>query len=124
MAVDAVTQGLLKDAQLSNPTIIVSSAAPVLNTDYSNYLDITALAVAANFANANITGSPIDGQVVTYRILDNGSARALSFGTNYELVGATAFPTTTTAGKRMTLAFRYSTLSSKWGMTANAIVEA
>lgn len=122
MAVDAVTQGLLKDAQLSNPTIIVSSAAPVINTDYSNYLDITALAVAPTFSNANITGSPIDGQTVTFRILDNGSARTITWGTIYEAVGATLIATTV-PGKRHTLSFRWSSLNNKWGQTS-AVQEA
>lgn len=120
MAVDAVTQGLFKDAQLSNPIILVSSAAPVVNSDYTNYLDITAQAVAINFANANLTGTPADGQTLTIRLLDNGSARAITWGTNfvdYRGAGTPLMPTTTIAGKRMTVSLRWDSTATKWGMT-------
>lgn len=122
MAVDQVTLNILHSEQTTNALVIVSSAAPVINSDYTSYVDITALAVAANFANVNLTGTPQDGQTLTIRVLDNGSARAITWGTVFEPVGA-ALISTTVPTKRHTLSFRYSTLSSKWGQTG-AVVEA
>src|SRR5580765_6890093 len=73
------------------------TSASTITPDAAN--DIVAVsALAANATIANPTGTATVGQGFVLSILDNGTARTLTFGSNYVAMGA-AFPITTTAGK-------------------------
>ncbi|WP_206689882.1 hypothetical protein, partial [Streptococcus pseudopneumoniae] len=63
-------------------------------------------ALAAPLTIANPTGTWADGQGCVIRIKDDGTARALSFGSNYVAFDAT-LPTTTVASKEIYIAFLY-----------------
>ena len=76
---------------------------------------LTALAEAATFGAP--TGSPAQGQRLTIRIKDNGTARALSFNAIYR-AGTVSLPTTTTISKTMYLGFIYSQTDTKWDFVA------
>lgn len=119
MAVDQTTLMLLHEAQVTNALQIVSSATPAVNSDYTAYVDISALVVPVTSFSSGLTGSPVDGQTLVYRILAAG-AQGLTWGAAFENVGATA-PVITVAGKRHTVTHRFSTASGKWGCTAVAV---
>ena len=55
-------------------------------------------ALAANLTINAPTGTPVDGDKLIFRILDNGTARTLTWNTTYTAIGVT-LPTTTTANK-------------------------
>jgi hypothetical protein len=96
-----------------------SSATPTPNADTTDLFSLTAQAAAASFANP--TGTPSNGQTLTIRIKDNGTARALTWGTAYT-PGGVALPTTTVLSKILTLGFIYNTDNAlnKWQLISSA----
>lgn len=65
----------------------------------------------------NLSGTPTNFQSLVYRILDDGTARAITWGTSFQAMGV-SLPTTTTASKVLTVGFLYDTVDSKWGCVA------
>ena len=94
-------------------TTITSSATPTVNTDNTDFVTITALAAAITDASANLTGTPANGQRLTYRIKDDGTARAIAWGSSFQ-AGSVALPTTTVLGKTMLVLFVYDSVDGKW----------
>ncbi len=109
LADDAVTLG-----QLSSTTVIITNTAvsinlgTALNINYS----ITALASAITFTT-NGTANDFDKLIV--RIKDNGTARALTFNPTYFEAKGQALPTTTVAGKVITIGFIFDSVTGKQG---------
>jgi hypothetical protein len=95
-------------------TTITSSATPTVNTDNCDCVTITALATNITSMTTNLSGTPTNFQSLIYRILDNGSARTIAWGSSFQAMGAD-LPTTTTASKVLTVGFIYDTVDSKWG---------
>lgn len=100
-------------------TTIASNGTPTVNTDNTDLVTITALAVNITNMTTNLSGTETNGQKLIYRILDNGTPRTISWGTSFEDAGE-ALPTTTTTSKLLTVGFIYDTVSSKWGCVAVA----
>jgi hypothetical protein len=91
-----------------------SSATPTINTDSYDCYSITALAAAITSFTTNLSGTPVNGQKLIIRIKDDGTGRAITWGAKFEAKG-NSLPTTTTAGKVLTVGFLYDTVTSKWG---------
>lgn len=116
---DARIAGTLTGKRITKrKTTIVSSATPTINTDTCDAVTITALAAAITSMTTNLTGTPSDFDPLIFRIKDDGTGRAITWGASFEAVGA-ALPTTTVAGKRLTVGFFYDTVSAKWGCVAS-----
>jgi len=103
--------GLVADLAAKRPLVprvtgAASSATPTPNADTTDLYSLTAQAAAAAFVNP--TGTPVNGQALTIRIKDNGTARALTWGTAY-VAGGVALPATTVLSKILTLSFLYNT---------------
>lgn len=81
-------------------TTIVSAAQPAWSWDTTDQVSITAQNVDFSSMTLGITGTPTDGQPIVLRIKDNGTGRAISWGSAWREVG-TALPTTTVAGKTL-----------------------
>ena len=103
----------------SRITTITSSATPTINTDNCDAVTITALAEAITSFTTNLSGTPTNFQKLIIRIKDNGTARAIAWGTSFEAKGV-ALPTTTVISKVLTVGFIYDTVTSKWGCVAVA----
>lgn len=95
----------------------VASAATVTPTFSNDQVNITAQAVA--LALANPTGTAIDGLGISIRIKDDGTARAITYGTQYRAVGVT-LPTTTVVSKTLYLGMVYNAADTKWDVVAVA----
>ena len=63
------------------------------------------------------SGSPIDGQKLLIRILDDGTSRTITFNVTFRAVGVT-IPAATTAGKVLYVGCIYNANSSKWDVIA------
>lgn len=102
-------------------TAITSSATPTINTDDCDAVDITALATAITNMSTNMTGTPTNKQTLVFQIKDDGTARAITWGTNF-VAGGVALPTTTVISKILTVGFIYNTANSlnKWMCIASA----
>jgi hypothetical protein len=96
---------------------VADSATPTPAGDTNDQFTVTALAQAATFAAP--TGTPVNGQRLIIRILDNGTPRALSWNAIYVAVGVT-LPTTTVASKYTYVGCIYNSQASKWDCIAVA----
>lgn len=86
---------------------ITSSSAPAINTDAVDEFRITALAVDISNMSTNLSGTPVSGQILVIRILDNGTQRAItSWGSGFAGVGG-ALPSQTVAGKLLYVLCRW-----------------
>ncbi len=100
-------------------TTITSSATPAVNTDDCDCVTITALAAAITSMTSSLTGTPNNFDTLVYRIKDNGTARAITWGASFEAKGV-ALPTTTVLSKVLTVGFVYDTVAAKWGCVSSA----
>lgn len=100
-------------------TSLTSSATPTVNTNNCDMVDITALAVAITSMTTNLSGTPNDFQKLVVRIKDNGTPRAITWGTSFVAEG-TALPTTTVASKVLSVGFIYDAVKAAWGCVASA----
>lgn len=64
------------------------------------------------------SGTPSDGQGLTYRIKDNGTARSLVWNANFRPSTELILPGTTAAGKTMYVGFAYNAADAKWDLIA------
>lgn len=109
-------QAALDAKQARSPAIqSVTSASTVTPTFLNDMVKITAQAAALTLANP--TGTAIDGLGIVIRIKDNGTARAISYGTQYRAIGVT-LPTTTTVSKTLYMAMVFNNDDTKWDVVA------
>ena len=78
---------------------------------------ITAQAGALKFNNP--AGTPVQGEKLIIRIKDNGTARALTYDTQFRAMGV-ALPTTTVISKTLYMGFIYNATDTKWDLVAVA----
>lgn len=90
-----------------------SSATPTINTDNVDCYQLTAQAAAITSMTTNLSGTPTDGQELDIEILDNGTARAITWGASFAS-GPATLPTTTILSKWLYVKFRYSSSRTKW----------
>jgi hypothetical protein len=99
----------------------IADAATITPTgDTSDQYNVTALAQAATIAAPS--GTPVDGQKLSLRFEDNGTARALTWTTSsgaYRAIGVT-LPTTTVASKVIYVGCIYNSLDTFWDVVAVA----
>ena len=102
---DAVTLGLVLSPRGGN---IGSSATPLSGVDLGYYKDIaiTALATAITNMSTGAGGTMTRGMTLTITIKDNGTPRAINWGTLF-MAGPAALLTTTVAGKTHASVFRF-----------------
>lgn len=97
---------------------IDSSATPTINTDLYNSVSITGQSADITSMTTNLTGVPRDFDKLMFRIKDNGSARAITWGSKFTAMGVD-LPTTTVASKILTVGFIYDIILAKWGCVAS-----
>lgn len=93
----------------------VASAATVTPTFADDLVVITTQAVALSIANP--TGTAIPGLGMVIRLKDNGTARAITWGSQYRGIGVT-LPSTTVAGKTTYVAAIYNATDTTWDVVA------
>lgn len=81
-------------------------------TPANQIYDVTALAANATIAVPSFAAQ--NGMSLILRIKDNGSARTLAFASGYKDVSGIGLPTTTVAGKELTIGAMYNSSNSKW----------
>lgn len=90
---------------------IIASAATVTPLAENDVVVVSAQAVALTIANP--TGTPTEGQGFVLRVKDNGSTRAVSWGSKYRAVGG-VLPTATAVGEWLYLPAAYNSTDDKW----------
>ena len=115
-ATSLATQQSIKAYIDPTVTAVASDTTPNPTGDKKiNELYITALAAAAEFAAPS--GTPVNGNKLIIRVLDDGTGRALTYNAIYRAIGVT-LPTTTTAGKTIYMGFIYNSADTKWDAVA------
>lgn len=94
--------------------VTTQAAVPTFNTDLADVISITGLAQAITSMTTNQTGTPVAGDTLKIQITDNGSPRAITWGTKFEAPLYLALPTTTINNIMLTADFVWNTVSSKW----------
>jgi hypothetical protein len=105
------TQTLTSKRITSRIGTTASTSTLTIDADVTDQYNVTALAVGMTIAAP--TGTPTDGQKLIIRILDNGTARALTWNAIFRAVG-TILPTTTTVSKTTYVGAVYNVAAVKW----------
>lgn len=87
-----------------------------LSVATADIFQVTAQAGALKFNNPG--GTPAAGQKLIIRIKDDGTARALTYDTQFRTSSDLALPTTTVLGKTLYMGFIYNTTDTKWDLIA------
>ncbi len=98
---------------------VTSSATPSINTDSTDEFTITALSTDITSFTSGLSGTPDNGDMLLIRILDNGSARTISWGASFSQRGA-ALPSTTVASKYLYVLFIWNSTASSWDCVSSA----
>lgn len=91
-----------------------SSATPTINTDNVDQYRITALSTAITSMTTNLSGTPTEGQILVIEITDNGTARAITWGSSFENGGLVNLPTTTVVSTLLGVVLKWNSATSKW----------
>jgi hypothetical protein len=115
MAVTKIRAG----SQINKVVAVTSSSnLTAVNADTT---DIATITLTENTTFSNPTGTPIDGQLLLYRIV-SASSFAIAFGTDFEPASSLSYPLATTGGDKLDeIAARWSATRSKWIYDATTI---
>ena len=95
------------------PRVQSAASSATLNVNSDSYDMAVLTAQAAALTIANPTGTPTEGQALLYKITDNGTARAITFGAQFRAFGA-ALPTTTVINKTIYIGCIWNSTDTKW----------
>ena len=93
--------------------LVGPGATPTINTDTCDVVHMTALGAAITSMTTNLTGVPADGDTLRISFQDNGTARAIAWGTAFE-ASTVALPTTTVVNARLDSGFVWNAETAKW----------
>lgn len=115
VTVDKTTVQTLTNKRITKRDVTTTqSATPTINTDNTDQAHITGLAQAITSMTTNLSGTPVAGDILRIDITDDGTARAITWGTGFEASGTVALPTTTVLGVRLDVIFVRNEVTSKW----------
>jgi hypothetical protein len=121
LSIDATVATLSGSQNLTNkridPRVSSASSASSLTPDISasDVYAFTALAAGLTI-NAPI-GTPLDGDKLIFRLLDNGTSRSLTWNGTYTVIGVT-LPTATTINKTTYVGCIYNANNTRWDVIA------
>ena len=100
-----------------DPRVTSTASASSLTPDISVSDVYAYTALAANLTINAPTGTPVDGDKLMFRLLDNGTGRTLTWNATYTAIGVT-LPTTTTANKTTYVGCVYNANNTRWDVIA------
>lgn len=101
-----------------NPRVSsTTSSSAAVTPDIASFDQYCWTAQAATLTINAPTGTPVDGNKLTFRILDNGVAQTISWNGTYTPIGIT-LPTTTTASKTTYVGCVYNANNTRWDVIA------
>lgn len=115
---ETATQTITNKRITARINSVASSATPSINTDVTDQFNITALATDVTSMTTNLTGTPTNGQMLTVRLKDDGTGRAITWGASFVSSIGTLL-TTTVAGKTHLTRFLYDSAAGKWACIAS-----
>jgi len=119
----AITTLMLADGSVTKSKLDVNAKLPVrtysvtspstLTANVDNYEIFAVTALGTNMTVAAPTGTPVDGQGIMYRFVDNGTVRSIAWDAIFRAMGIT-LPTSTTAGNMIYVNARWNAPAQKW----------
>jgi len=100
-----------------NPRTSSTASTATLTPDISANDQYNLTAQAVGLTVAAPTGTPVDGNRLIIRILDNGTGQTISWNATYTVIGVT-LPTTTTANKMIYVGCIYNSTNTRWDVVA------
>jgi hypothetical protein len=100
-----------------DPRVSSAASTATLTPDIASFDQYNLTAQAAGLTIAAPTGTPVDGNKLIIRILDNGTARALTWNATYTVIGTT-LPTTTVINKTTYVGCIYNANNTRWDVIA------
>lgn len=117
-SVDTTSAQTLTNKRITRRVVSTTqSATPAINTDNGDIFEIVGLAQAVTSMTTNLTGSPVEGQMLEIIFKDAGTAEGITWGSGFQSSATTTLPTTTTASTVMRTLFQYQN-SAVWGGTS------
>jgi hypothetical protein len=100
-----------------DPRVVSAASALTLTPDVSAADIYAYTALAANLTINAPTGTPLDGDKLIFRLLDNGTTRTLTWNATYTVIGTT-LPASTTANKMVYVGCIYNAANTRWDVIA------
>jgi hypothetical protein len=100
-----------------DPRVTSAASASSLTPDISASDVYAFTALAAGLTINAPTGTPLDGDKLIFRLLDNGTSRALTWNATYTVIGVT-LPTATTISKTTYVGCIYNSNNTRWDVIA------
>jgi hypothetical protein len=101
-----------------NPRTFTTASTSTFTPNVNIGDTFTITAQTSSLILANPTGSPVEGQKIIIRIKDNGTARALTTGSQYRASTDLAFPLSSSINKTLYLGLIYNSTDIKWDLIA------
>lgn len=114
--VDAVNAGLAIKSNI-NPRVHSLSSSTSYTLDLDTYDQASITALSGNITINAPTGTVADGRIISYRILDNGTARSVTLNAIFVDLTSVMF-TSTTIGKACIFMARYASSRTKYEILA------
>ena len=108
--------GTLQNKRI-DPRVVSATTASTLTPDVSAADQYAYTALASGLTINAPTGTPVDGDKLIFRLLDNGTTRALTWNATYTIIGTT-LPTATTASKMTYVGCIYNAANTRWDVVA------
>lgn len=102
-----------------DPRVSSTASASSVTPDISAFDQYAFTALAAGLTINAPTGTPVDGDKLVFRFLDNGTARALTWNGTYTAIGV-ALPTATVVNKTTYVGCIYNANNTRWDVIAAA----
>jgi hypothetical protein len=116
-AITLTTTTATASALRIDPRVTSAASASTLTPSIAT-ADVYAYTALATGLTINApTGTPVDGDKLIFRILDNGTARSLTWDATYTVIGVT-LPTTTTVNKTTYVGCIYNANNTRWDVIA------
>jgi hypothetical protein len=87
-------------------------ATPTTNFDTCDIAEFTGLNAAITSMSTNLSGTPLNGDMREFVFLDDGTGRAITWGTSFASSGTVTLPTTTVASTALRVLVQYQTAGS------------
>lgn len=104
------------------PRVVIVNApgaTPTTNTNNADFAKFTGLATAITSMTTNLSGSPSEDERIVFEFTDNGTPRAITWGSSFQSTTVT-LPVTTVASTKLRVGFYWNSDASKWDCVAVA----
>jgi hypothetical protein len=100
-----------------DPRVSSTASTASITPDIASFDQYCVTAQAAALAINAPTGTPVDGNKLIFRLLDNGVSRAITWDATYTVIGVT-LPTATTPNKMTYVGCIYNVANTRWDVIA------